>query len=138
MVMIVIPGEPVAQGRPCFTRTGRAYDPTKSRNYKALVRQFTTQAVTEPPISGPVRCEVKMFRSIQKAGSSKLRAQKAQGVVRPVVKPDVDNVFKAVTDAMKGIVWLDDNQIVEAKIEKFYSDTPRVEVVVEAIKEDKT
>ena len=49
------------------------------------------------------------------------------------MKPDIDNLFKAVTDACTGIVWKDDNQIVSTKSDKFYSEVPRVENYVEEL-----
>src|SRR5258708_8233313 len=49
-LVVRIPGEPVAQGRPrAFTRPGmkgvRMYDPPKSRNWKATAQQFYADAL---------------------------------------------------------------------------------------------
>ncbi|WP_318530768.1 RusA family crossover junction endodeoxyribonuclease [Lacticaseibacillus songhuajiangensis] len=129
-------GEPVGQGRPKFTTHGRfvhAYDPPKSRLYKAKVAR-AARRVCKAPYTKPVKVTLDIYRPIQKSGSKALRAAKAAGDVLPVVKPDIDNVFKAVTDAVKGIAWVDDNQICVAVISKRYSDTPRIEMKIEEIK----
>lgn len=39
----------------------------------------------------------------------------------PIGCPDVDNLDKAVYDALKGIIWKDDTQIVAGSHEKFYA-----------------
>ena len=47
------------------------------------------------------------------------------------VKPDNDNVIKAVKDAMTGIVYHDDNQIAVEQIAKFYAaggEQPHTEI----------
>jgi Holliday junction resolvase RusA-like endonuclease len=64
----------------------------------------------------------------QAMAKSKLKSQSAEaGVIRPLTKPDVDN-FAKVIDALNGIVWPDDNQVVELTVEKFYSSRPRLEL----------
>jgi Holliday junction resolvase RusA-like endonuclease len=50
--------------------------------------------------------------------------------IRPTKKPDADNILKAVLDALNGLAYNDDSQIVSARIEKLYSDNPRVEIVI--------
>lgn len=132
MIHIIIPGEPVGQGRPRVTRWG-TYDPPKSKAYKNLVRLYTRKCYKGELLAGPLRVGMRIYRPIQKTGSKKLHADKAAGLIKPVVKPDIDNVFKGVTDAMKGIVWVDDNQIVDTHITKDYGVEPRVEVDIEEI-----
>lgn len=46
-----------------------------------------------------------------------------RGVLRPIVKPDVDNVTKAILDALNGIAFSDDRQIVQVTCEKWYDTT---------------
>nr|DAK88926.1 MAG TPA: Endodeoxyribonuclease RusA [Caudoviricetes sp.] len=41
-----------------------------------------------------------------------------------------NNHIKGISDALNGIVVKDDSQIVDILARKFYSDTPRIEVVV--------
>jgi Holliday junction resolvase RusA-like endonuclease len=42
------------------------------------------------------------------------------------IKPDIDNVAKAIGDAGNGIIWKDDAQIVAASFFKDYGDTAKV------------
>ena len=44
---------------------------------------------------------------------------------------DLDNVYKSITDAMNGIVYLDDSQIVEAHIKKVYAEESGANIMVQ-------
>jgi len=52
------------------------------------------------------------------------------GSERPKSKPDLDNVAKAILDALNGVVYKDDSQICELFVKKMYCTKPRVEVFV--------
>ncbi|EGT3840206.1 RusA family crossover junction endodeoxyribonuclease, partial [Clostridioides difficile] len=54
-------------------------------------------------------------------------------VLRPNKKPDIDNVVKIIADSLNEIAYKDDTQIVEVVASKYYSDKPRVEVILEDI-----
>lgn len=136
MIKIIVDGEPVPQGRPRFASRGKfvtAYDPPKSKAYKKLVTAAAEKQYQGEPMPGPLKCQVIVYRPIQKSGSKAERVKKAQGFIRPTIKGDIDNYFKAVTDPLTGLVWVDDAQIVEATITKWYSATPRVEITVEEL-----
>jgi len=67
-----------------------------------------------------------------KATSKKALAAALAWETRPTVKPDVDNIAKAVFDScLTGIVIRDDNQVVELIVTKYFSDQPRVEVRID-------
>ena len=51
----------------------------------------------------------------------------------PTKKPDWDNVAKSVADAMNDIVFLDDTQIVIARVVKTYSAEAGVDVQVSEV-----
>lgn len=56
------------------------------------------------------------------------------GLLRPTTKPDVSNVIKGVEDALNGVWYKDDSQIVAyGKVGKWYSDMPRVEITMEVL-----
>jgi Holliday junction resolvase RusA-like endonuclease len=52
------------------------------------------------------------------------------GELRPVKKPDMDNVLKVVADALNSVAYRDDTQIVDCQLRKFYDKQPRVEVII--------
>ena len=54
-------------------------------------------------------------------------------LIRPTRKPDFDNIGKVICDALNGIAYRDDAQIVDALVRKFYSDIPRVIVEISDI-----
>lgn len=45
-------------------------------------------------------------------------------------RPDIDNLVKAVTDALNGILWKDDSQIVSLSAEKRYGESGRITLLV--------
>lgn len=50
------------------------------------------------------------------------------GLVRPVGKPDWDNLAKTYCDMIQGLIIADDKLIVDGRLRKFYSVKPRVEI----------
>ncbi len=75
-----------------------------------------------------------MPRSIPKSFSKKRTDATKRGEIRPITKPDLDNVIKGIKDAMKSVIWRDDSQVVDlADSGKWYSDVPRVEITVRAV-----
>jgi Holliday junction resolvase RusA-like endonuclease len=136
MIQFTVFGEPVAQSRPKFARFGNhvtAYDPAKSKDYKSRVLAAALEVRPEKPLDIPLSVTIMAYRSIPKSMSKKKVAQAIAGDLRPTTKPDASNICKGVEDALKGVIWRDDSQVVELIIRKWYSDTPRVEVSVKEI-----
>ena len=130
--IFTVPGSPVGKGRPRMTRTGHTYTPEKTARYENLVAlEYQTQCAGQF-FEGAVRMTVRCYYGIAKSDSKKRRAAKLEGNIRPTKKPDCDNVLKSIADALNGIAYADDAQIVHATVEKWYSEKPRVEVVIES------
>lgn len=109
-----------------------AYDDKKYAGWKDAARYAAGKAMGErPPLDCPLKFTLKVYFQIAESVSLKKRDQMIAGLIRPVKTPDCDNLMKAAGDAMTGIVIRDDKFIVEANIQKFYSDRPRVEITVE-------
>lgn len=136
----VVPGVPVAQGRPRFSKVNGfvvAYDPEKSKNYKAMIAYIANMKGPRIPLDCPVRLSLKIFLPIPKSFSKKKRENAIAGNLRPTKKPDVSNVLKGVEDAIKEIIYKDDSQIVEYGIVgKWYSERPRIEVRIDVVEEN--
>ncbi|MGS0935273.1 MULTISPECIES: RusA family crossover junction endodeoxyribonuclease [Bacillus] len=137
-IQFIVYGEPIAQGRPRGSiQNGkvRMYDPVKSKNFKQYVALVASQHRPKQVITGPVAMEVRVFRPMPKAvsGSKRKKENAEKGILRPVTKPDVDNYVKGVKDALNHLIYKDDSQVVDLKVSKFYSEEPRVEVIITEI-----
>lgn len=138
-LMFEIPGSPIGQGRPKFSTINghaKAYDPEKSRNYKAYVRLLATQAMKDSGftmIEGPCSLDILAFFEVPKSKSKKFREAALEGRERPTKKPDIDNIVKALQDALNGLAYKDDSSIVYLSVAKCYSEIPRVEVILREI-----
>jgi Holliday junction resolvase RusA-like endonuclease len=141
MVSFTIPGQPVAKGRPRIgSRNGQAmmYAPEKTVNYEGVVKLFAAQAMRgRPLITGPVRLVMNVALQIPASWSGKKQRAARTGESLPTGKPDADNVIKMICDALNGVVWKDDSQVVNIDMCKRYSDEPSVRVRVHQIGEGK-
>ena len=133
----VIPGEPVAKGRPKFSTRGgyvKAITPTKTVNYETLVKLTYSQECPNATIFEkdiPLSVHIIAFFSIPKSVSKKKSRNMEDGYIRPTKKPDCDNIGKIICDALNGIAFHDDSQIVELTVDKYYSSAPEVRVSIE-------
>ena len=50
------------------------------------------------------------------------------GLIRPIFKPDFDNIAKKYSDMFNANVWLDDTLVVDGSVHKYYSVLPRIEI----------
>ena len=134
-----VPGSSIGQGRPKFSTINghaKAYDPEKSRNYKAYVKLLATQAMKEQGftmIDGPCCLDIMAFFEVPKSKSKKFKERALLGLERPTKKPDIDNIVKALQDALNGLAYKDDSSIVYLSVAKCYSEIPRVEVILREI-----
>jgi Holliday junction resolvase RusA-like endonuclease len=135
MIQLTLDIEPVAKARPRFTRYGRTYTPKKTADYEAQIRAaFTAKYKTETvPMwcrDTPLVAIASFGKSIPKSYSKKKRGQCLSGEIAPTSKPDVDNYLKAVLDALNGLAFEDDSQIVRTVAEKQYSEAPFVQITI--------
>ncbi|WP_123799610.1 RusA family crossover junction endodeoxyribonuclease [Limosilactobacillus fermentum] len=133
--------EPVEQARPRATRFGkgiRLYDPKKVTVFKRQLGMLAKQQMLDrglEPYDGPLEVCMEFYRPVQASISRKERARRLSGAHRPTVKPDLSNYIKALEDGLNGIIWIDDNRIVQIVAEKKYSDRPRIVIEVNKVDE---
>jgi Holliday junction resolvase RusA-like endonuclease len=127
---------PVAKGRPRISTRGgfaRAYTPAKTRTFEAMIAERARAAVGPlDPYKGAVELEAHFALPVPKSWSKRDRTDALAGVIQPQGKPDLDNFTKALSDALNGIVYADDSQIVSARITKRYGEEPGAAVTVRA------
>ena len=133
-VAFTIPGNPVGKGRARSTASGIHYTPDKTRNHEAFVKMIAKQAMfSNPPMKGACAVEIRVNVTIPKSTSNKKRDLMLRGFIRPTKRPDNDNIEKAINDAMNGIVFDDDVQIVDNHTTKWYSEFSETTVFVREV-----
>jgi Holliday junction resolvase RusA-like endonuclease len=138
MIQFTVYGTPVAQGRPRFSSQGgftRAYDPKKSKDFKKYVKLVAAENRPKKLLEGPLQLFIRVYKPTLKNFSKKKLAAAESGELRPVTKPDVDNYVKGIKDACNQILWKDDSQVVELLASKWYSEKPRIEIIVVPIEQ---
>lgn len=132
----IVYGEPKGKGRPRFnTKTGHAITPADTASYENLVRLEWQKVYGTAGFSKDTMLDmrIKAFYKIPKSVSKKKRTEMLAGKIRPTKKPDMDNVVKIIADSLNNLAYYDDTQIVDCQCRKFYSEQPRVEVVIREI-----
>ncbi len=143
-IKFTILGEPQGKGRPRFvtrynpatgTAFGRAHTPENTIIYENLVRtEYSIQTKNYRfPDDSMLDMRILAYYGVPKSASKKKKALMLSGVLRPTKKPDMDNVMKVIADSLNQVAYKDDTQIVDAQCRKFYSDEPRVDVVIREI-----
>jgi len=122
---------PVPKGRPRFsrkvgsykTKKTRAYTPKKTKEYEISVALQAKQRMGgRTAFEAPIDVEIVFHMPIPKSFPKWRREGALNGRIAPSVKPDIDNLSKAVLDAINGIVYMDDSLIVSLKVKKIYGD----------------
>ena len=133
----IVYGEPKGKGRPRFNKFGKPSTPEQTVNYETLVKmEYHNQCGNfRFPDDAPIDARLMVYYPIPKSTSKKKQEMMRQHKLRPMKKPDLDNVCKMILDALNQIAYRDDTQIVDCQIRKFYSDTPRVVVTLTQLEE---
>lgn len=132
MITFKIDGQPQGKARPRFAN-GHAYTPTKTKEYEEAIK-WAYKAAGGKLNGGYVAVNISAFYGIPKATTKKDRELIERGLIKPAVKPDIDNVIKAVLDGLNGVAYSDDKQVVRVFAAKYYSTEPCV--VVEIIADE--
>lgn len=135
MVQFFVPGKPTGKQRPKFNKkTKNTYTPKETRDYETLVKTCYKQKYgnKEPiPAKTPVEVEIYAYFKIPKSMPKKQVKLIENNELFPTVKPDADNISKIILDALNGLAYYDDNQVVTLRIDKCYAkDESQVGVYV--------
>lgn len=127
-------GKAQGKGRPRFTRSGHTYTPDSTRIYEDMVRAMYRQACKEPPTDAAVKVCIVVWMIPAKSLSKKQRAKELEHP--PMKKPDIDNISKIILDALNGVAWNDDKQVVSLEIVKLWGHDERVMVGIKKESEE--
>lgn len=142
---LYIPSVPVAQPRvkaSSFGGNTKVYTPTTVKQsdgtrkphpivlFKATVRLVASQKYTLPPLDEPLSIDCEFVFPRQKC---KVWKRQPMPRYRHTTKPDRDNLDKAVLDALKGIVFVDDCQVCDGVVRKWHAsgdEQPHCRIVI--------
>ena len=112
-------------------RNGIAYQPAKVRNFKNHIIKLTTDQLPAEfsiiPAGSPIIVEYLHYQFAYPKSFSK---RKQADPPAKTTKPDLlDNLNKAFIDALEGVVYEQDQNIVEVRsLRKFYGDTDLITI----------
>lgn len=144
IVKFIVNGEPMGKGRPKFSTFNgyvKTYTPKETINYESKV-VYAYKSEYKEMVFDPhqqIIAKIKAFYTIPKTcyrfykresvtKLTKSGLDMVNGNIRPTKKPDCDNIAKIILDALNGIAYHDDSQVIELSVSKFYSEEPRVEI----------
>lgn len=136
----VIPGQLKGKGRPRAATRGRKgggtyiamLTPETTENAEAHVKQCFLDQVGQPVLDGPLTIDALLQVAVPPSWPKKRQAAALAGTMRPTGKPDLDNCVKLLCDALNGLAWRDDAQVVGMRVRKVYAAVPRTEVTIAA------
>lgn len=132
-----IPGEPAgkARARTFFDHRVNhvvSKTPGKTVAYETLVRICYQKATNGHyfPDDTPLCVGIKAYFGMAKRTPKSKIGLMLVGRIRPIKKPDLDNISKIILDALNKTAYKDDAAIVLLVAQKYYSNDPRVEVTI--------
>ena len=87
------------------------YTPTKTREWEHLIK-LVAQGKVKTLMTGPLEIDVSFFLPRPKSLPKKIAYH--------TKRPDLDNLLKSVLDALNGVVFKDDSQVVAIQAYKYY------------------
>lgn len=115
VIEFTVPGRPVPAAR--MTRRGKwvSFSAQRYLAYKNEVAWYARLAAKEP-LSGDLAVEIWAYCAGGRVG-------------------DADNLAKAILDGCNGIVWYDDNQVVDLVVHRRHGKPQRAEIRVWRVEE---
>ena len=129
-----VKGQPIGKQRPRFALKGgrvQAYTPPKSVHYERQIgRAYKAAGGTMFPADIPLKVTIRIGLRMPQSASVKRKEAMRCGLIRPLVKPDTDNVIKSVLDGLNGVAYADDKQVTNIRAVKVYDEEPHITVTI--------
>jgi Holliday junction resolvase RusA-like endonuclease len=130
-VSFIIHGKIQPKQRPRFGR-GRTYTPSKTLKSEAnIAKEYTSQRGVF--LTGPLKVTICNWIAVPKSYSNRKRADALGCLIYPMAV-DCDNQIKTILDALNGIAYADDRQVVVLEFKRHYSTTDYTQVTIKELK----
>lgn len=113
------------------------FDPSTAEGWKSQIALAAKPHLPASPIEGPVQVDIAFFFPRPKShyhvrkGGMTLREE---APAMHTSKPDLDNLDKAVLDALTTLrMWRDDSQVVATRMIKAYAEEPGAEITISRV-----
>lgn len=128
-------GKAVAKARPRVTKSGHTYTPKKTKEFETKVQESYLHQCGGMmfPKSTPLEICIEFQFAPPKSWSKGKRKKAKESELFPTSRPDVDNLCKSIEDALNGVAYYDDSQIVTMTARKIYSGEDKTIVEIRAI-----
>lgn len=119
-----------------YTGQVHATTPKKTVEYEEKVKASFYEACDGEKffLTDAVQMVVNVYVAIPKSTPKKTREKMLTGELKPITRTgDLDNLLKAISDALNGVAYDDDSQIIDATIRKFYGEQARAEITIREV-----
>lgn len=124
---------PKATPRPRINHGKNIFYVSGAKDNKDIFKKFIIKH-DFPLIVTPCKFYCDSYLPIPKSMRENEKILAEMGYIRPISKPDWDNVGKTYSDMIQGTLLFDDSLIIEGISRKFYSIKPRIEIKIEYMK----
>lgn len=107
--------------------------PVQTKSYEDLIRWSYRAAGGEYMGEKVLQVDIIAFYPIPKAFSKTKRNAAINGDTRPTSKPDCDNIVKVVLDALNGVAYYDDKQVVSVSCNKYYGARGYLQITIKEL-----
>lgn len=127
-MQFIVEGKPQGKARARTFYNARAgkmcsMTPEQTKSYEDLIRWKYKAAGGQYMGEKVLQVDIKAFYPIPKAFNKAKQSEAIEGQIRPTTKPDCDNIIKVVLDALNGVAYYDDKQVVCVSCNKYYGET---------------
>lgn len=125
-MQFIVEGKPQGKARARTFYNSRAgkmqsITPEQTKSYENLIRWKYKAAGGKYYGEKTLQVNIEAFYPVPK-GFSKAKINDAiDGNLRPTTKPDCDNIIKVVLDALNGVAYYDDKQVICVSCNKYYA-----------------
>lgn len=126
-------GEPVAKGRgkvAVIAGHATVYTPPKTRKAEETFAARAMKSAPSEPTLDALEVELTFVLSPPKSWPKWKAEAVAEGLVPHTTRPDLDNYVKLALDALNGLFFVDDKQIIGITARKKYGLIPQTRVVL--------